>query len=143
MAVANQHTKSARSSDTTKQKLSHIGITKDQSSKWQRLADVPEEEFEERLKAPIPSTTSILQSSDVMEITKANGETTPMDPDALWLWGMLRDGQRLGIMERDPAELVPELPVVLQNHISTTVPEFARWLNAFDMSNQEWSRNNG
>jgi hypothetical protein len=41
------------SQDTTP-KLSDLGISKDQSSKWQQLADVPEADFEaaSRLVAP-------------------------------------------------------------------------------------------
>jgi hypothetical protein len=40
----------SQSSDTTvKTKLSDIGITKDQSSRWQKLAAMPEKQFEEKL----------------------------------------------------------------------------------------------
>ena len=35
--------------------LSEMGVTKDQSSKWQKLAAVPEDEFKEVLLQPQPA----------------------------------------------------------------------------------------
>jgi hypothetical protein len=39
--------------------LSDMGISYDQSAKWQRLADVPDDEFEAALVGPKPSTAGI------------------------------------------------------------------------------------
>ena len=54
------HKKSYRSNDATgrTQTLSDLGITKDHSSQWQQLADVPEEVFERELAEPSAPTTS-------------------------------------------------------------------------------------
>jgi len=43
--------------------LSDMGITKDQSSKWQKLAAIPDNEFEEAVSLPgsKPSTSHILK----------------------------------------------------------------------------------
>ncbi len=42
----------SKSCDTTLiSHLGDLGISKDQSSKWQQLADIPEEQFESRLKS--------------------------------------------------------------------------------------------
>ena len=52
-----------QSIDTTgsTQTLADIGISKDQSSKWQQLAELPEEDFDEYLDQPgIPSTSGAL-----------------------------------------------------------------------------------
>ena len=61
-AKGNQHT-SARSCRSTEQNtLADMGISKDQFSRWQQLADVPEPDFEHALAAPDkPSTTGILR----------------------------------------------------------------------------------
>ena len=46
-AKGNRYVNSARSNGTTKQKtLAKLGISKDQSSQWQKLAAVADEEFE-------------------------------------------------------------------------------------------------
>lgn len=44
-----------------KPNLAELGITKDQSSKFQQLADVPEKELEEAIADPeeLPSTQSV------------------------------------------------------------------------------------
>ena len=48
-------------------KLADHGISRDQSSKWQKLADVPEDDFEEALSDPrrTPSTANIVNRSAV------------------------------------------------------------------------------
>ena len=50
-AKGNQHT--ARSRDTTKHPtLADQGITKDQSADWQKMGEIPDDEFEEALAGP-------------------------------------------------------------------------------------------
>jgi hypothetical protein len=55
-----------QSPDTTAEKtLADLGISKDQSSKWQQLAAVPKDEFEAALAGPDkPTTTGILKQRD-------------------------------------------------------------------------------
>ena len=55
-AKGNQY--SAMSNGTTKQKLSDMGVTRDQSSKWQKIANIPEEKFENYLAVQKELTTS-------------------------------------------------------------------------------------
>jgi hypothetical protein len=79
-----------------------LGITHKQSSKWQKLADVPEAEFEKALAGDKPSTSGIIKSAEPEKVK-------PMNPAALWLWGHLRAFEREGILERDPEEIRGEL----------------------------------
>jgi hypothetical protein len=51
-----------RSSETTASALSDLGVSKYQSSKWQQLADVPDDDFEAALAEPAkPTTTGTLE----------------------------------------------------------------------------------
>jgi hypothetical protein len=61
-----------RSSDTTASPatLSDLGITQNQSSQWQKLAAVPEPEFEAALAAPGKPTTR-REGGDVFLLTTA------------------------------------------------------------------------
>ena len=81
------------------------GISDTQAKRWQKLADVPEKEFESALKDPEkkPSTAGIIN------IRKANGERTPMHPDALWVWGRLRDFEQKKITPEMSSKLLNEM----------------------------------
>jgi len=57
----NQHAPGV-SSETTHQTLSGLGISRDQSSKWQQLADIPDETFEQEVRQPDASTASMLRN---------------------------------------------------------------------------------
>ncbi len=65
--------------------LVDLGITRDQSSRYRRLAAVPEPAFEAALAAPGRVTTG--------GIIAAQSEPTvnAVDDRALWLWGRLKD----------------------------------------------------
>src|SRR4051794_37912987 len=61
--------------------LADLGISKPQSSRWQKLAGIPEDDFEASLAAPgKPSTTGIIAEH-------AEPSRSPVLPNALWLWG--------------------------------------------------------
>ena len=76
----------SKSSGTT---LIDMGINKDQSSKWQKMAAIPQEEREGYLSQPgIPSTEGMIRAHELKQ------NPPPVMPDfsekALWIWGKLR-----------------------------------------------------
>ena len=89
-----------RSTDTTNSRtLKELGVTKDQSSNWQKLAAVPQEQFDAALgdKTVKPTTTSIIRAN-----AEPKPKVTPVDEDALWLWGRLCEFKRNGILREGP-----------------------------------------
>ncbi len=102
--------------------LSDLGITKDQSSKWQRLAAVPEREFEDAVSQPgIKPTTS--------HILSPKQEPPPrMDSLALWFWGRLLDMERNGLFERSAGSLLNEMTDAMQQDADRLIPKLKRWL---------------
>lgn len=83
-----------RSKETTgfpQRTLSDLGISKDQSSQWQKLAKIPEDEFEEAVRAERPSTSGIIAASAPRPEPKKNA----VDDHALWFWGRLLDIERV------------------------------------------------
>ncbi len=113
-----------RSNDTTNfdkpKTLEELGISRDQSSKWQKLAGVPEEEFEAALAGPgKPSTSGIISDRPRQE---------PMDPQALWVWGRLRDFERVGLLEKDPQAFLPEMTEPMQADVRRLVRPVTDWL---------------
>ena len=77
---SNQYGKVERSSDSTDPKtLEQLGISKYQSSQWQQLADVPEDEFEAAVtsREQKPTTTGILRKAEEALELKSEPEPEP------------------------------------------------------------------
>ena len=111
----------AASAFTDAPTLADLGLTRKQSSKWQQLADVPQEAFEAALSGPDkPSAGGIL--------AKKKPKGRPMDPHALWLWGRLRDFERDGILNRSQVELLKEMTEGMRADVQRLAPIVANWL---------------
>lgn len=101
--------------------LNDLGISRDQSSKWQQLADVPEDQFEAALAAPKkPSTTGIL--------AEAKPKQKPMNPHALWLWGRLRDFEQQGLLLEPAERVVGAMTDAMQADVRRLAPIVSAWL---------------
>jgi hypothetical protein len=107
-------------------KLADYGLTNDQSSQFQRLADVPKDLFELELAKPnAPSAATIIAAAD-----PAKPATQPKFTSAsLWLHGTLRDFKEQGWLERDPIEVMDEhMTDGMRQEIRRLAPEVAAWL---------------
>ena len=114
-----------RSNDATTESprtLSDLGITKDQSSKWQKLAAVPEAEFEAAVSQPgiKPSTHHIL--------TPKEDPPPRMDAVALWFWGRLLDMERNNLFSRSAESLISEMTEAMQQDAHRLLPKLRSWL---------------
>jgi hypothetical protein len=119
-----QGAKFVRSTGATAQKtLADLGISKDQSSRWQRLADIPERSFEDAIGAGA-STSAIIAREPVH----------PVEREALWLWGRLRDFEKGDVstpvlLERSPADVLKTLPDYMLEDVHSLAPRIAAWLS--------------
>lgn len=106
--------------------LSGIGITRDQSSKWQQLAAIPKAEFERAVtgSGPKPSTEGLVNAQKL----KADPPAARMDPDALWFWGRLRDFERSDLFSRDPNDLIEAMTDSMRDDVSRIRPRLLSWL---------------
>jgi hypothetical protein len=102
-------------------KLSDLGITKTQSSRWQALAAVPKNDFETALKGPNKPTTT----GFIPKVVK------PIDPKALWLWGRMLDFERDGFLNSEPQSLHDEMSPAMQDDMRRLLPLVAGFLNEY------------
>ncbi len=82
-----------------------MGISYDQSSQWQKLAKVPDDEFEDSVRAERPSTSAIIAASAPKPEPKKNA----VCDHALWLWGRLNDIERDGLLDEDSNTLLAQM----------------------------------
>ena len=116
-----------------KKTVADLGLTYDQSSNWQQLADIPEQEFEDELSIPgtKPTTEGLLSKRKKKEPVK------PIDVKALNTWGRIVDFERLGLLESDPKYLLNEMTEPMREDVARLVPFLVEWLRRFQVTSGE------
>jgi hypothetical protein len=114
-----------RSHDATGLTLRQLGISRTQSSRWQQLAEVPEEEFEAAVAGGDATTTGIVET----HLQHRNGPTTEvLDLNAGWLWRQLLEFDRRGLLATDPSDLLTRMPVQMKIETLERAAQVAAWL---------------
>jgi hypothetical protein len=97
------------------------GVSAKQAQNWQKLAEVPDADFEVALQADRPTTSGIIAAHTAPKQRQ-------MDDRALWLWGRLQDFERMGVLAADPPEMVAEMFEHMQETTKALAPRVAEWL---------------
>lgn len=137
-AEAGTNRGTTRSDDpTASQTLRDLGISKQQSSNWQRLADVPKEEFEAALTDPVqkPTTAGIIRAAAEPPPTPP-GHVQPFSPrptrvedDAVWICGRLGDFERDGVLKKDPDSVLLTMTAAMLEDVEDYAPKVADWIS--------------
>ena len=92
--------------------LADMGITKDQSSKWQQLAKVSEKEFEEAIAKPAfndDGTRNKISTNKILNPDFPTEQKPKMNEHALWWWGTLNRLDKDGRFDLSVDELLSEM----------------------------------
>lgn len=75
--------------------LSETGVSSQAASRYQALAAVPQETFDEAIRDPVatPTVRALVEN--------ARNPVPQLPTDVLWLWGRMRDFERDGYFTRD------------------------------------------
>ena len=117
-------TRATRDRVSTKAEQLHAaGVTPRQAKSWEKLAAVPEKEFEMALEDQTakPTTNGIIKAN-------ATPKRDPVSIEALWLWGRLRDFQRDGLLNKTPLEIMATMTPAMRDEVHTLAPRVAAWL---------------
>lgn len=106
--------------------LAEMGVSKKQSHEWQKLAAVPEREFEEALTLTghKPSARHI--------INKPEPEPKRMDKSALWFWGRLRDMREMNLLDTDINDILSEWTDAMREDAESIIPKLKRWVSNYE-----------
>jgi hypothetical protein len=104
--------------------LSGLGISRDQSSQWQKLAEIPKKQFDEALANPhvIPSTEGVLEA--VAPPFKM--PPCKYDVDALLAHGRIMDFKEM--MTRPAGELFALMRDYQRDEVAALIPSVIAWL---------------
>jgi|SRR5882672_961534 len=103
-------------------KLHDAGISPRQAKAWEKLAAVPDQQFEAALNsATKPTTNGIIASA-------TPPKQNLVDEKALWLWGRLRDFERDAPLDRSPCDLFETMTGAMRSDVIRLAPLIAAWL---------------
>jgi hypothetical protein len=102
--------------------LQELGVSKRQSADWQKLADVPDEEFDAALadKTARPTTNGIIRATTPPKVT-------PVSEEALWLWARLCDFGSDEWLAKSPADVMSTMTAEMKDDVHRLAPCVAAW----------------
>jgi hypothetical protein len=105
--------------------LPELGISRDQCSQWQQLAAIPEDEFEETLaREDKPSTEGMVNARILRKAPKPH-----IDPDALWVWGRLKEFEQLIERIPDPKSVRREMTNFMREDTERISGKLSAWIS--------------
>jgi hypothetical protein len=144
--------KAAMSSNGTRQKppegdapspyaeaLQQTGISRQAAHRYQALANVPQETFEQAISAPDKSSPAEIIAKDkaMRAVDAAANPAHRMPSDSLWIWGRLRDLERGDYFSKNPEKLLAPMTEPMQADMLRLLPPAIKFLSALKGASRE------
>lgn len=110
--------------------LADLGINKMQSSRYQALANIPEDIFEQHLADPVvkPSTVGLITRAKEAPITQPPIDATPqIERHVLRFWGLLREIERDGFLGQPLSHFDGTMTDAMRADIYRLIPAIRDW----------------
>ena len=106
--------------------LSDLGITRDQSSQWQKLGALSQNDFDLAIGTSVkpPSTKGVLRAA----VDDGPLPRCVVSKDALRLWGRLSEFGSEEWLAKSPAEVMSTMTSEMKDDVHRLAPRFAKWL---------------
>jgi hypothetical protein len=118
-----------RSEKSKAEALTAAGITTEQASRWERLASVPDADFEAALAdtSQKPSTTGLIRKTTIVDMPKVSA-------DALWIWGKVRAFDERNFSAKSTSVIKGEMAFTMINDMVRILPSMIKWLKELNRS---------
>lgn len=93
------------------------------AQRWQELATVPKDVFEKHLGEPLAIPTA----SKILADAKSVPTGPRMNDTSLWIWGRLRDFERMRCVDVDANEIFDGMTDTMQADVRRILPSFLDW----------------
>jgi hypothetical protein len=111
---------------TKQEALEAAGVSVNQAHRWEKLADIPEDQFEASLVSERPTTKGIIAAHE------PKPPVTPVSDKALWLWGTLRDFVRCDCLAQDPRTITETMTAPMRADVLSLTPVVMEWLSKLE-----------
>jgi hypothetical protein len=118
--------------------LANLGLSRKQSSDWQKMAPIPDEEFDAMLDVPKHRTTAGMiraheerkkqNAAARTEKDSALTEVLESSSDANWVWGRICDFGQHGCLKGDPRLIASAMDKTMRKDVKRIVPKLVSWL---------------
>jgi len=128
------------------QALADTGTSPQAASRYQALASVPDEVFQEALSNPVvaPTIRGLIEkprqpahptARDVVE--QARAPEPKMPDDSLWLWGRMRDFERDGFFRKNSDKLISALTETMRADVARIAPLMVDFFTQIESATHE------
>jgi hypothetical protein len=112
--------------------LREAGISSRQASEWERLADIPDTQFEAALaQSEIPTTGGVIAAAAAPAATRA------ISKPAMKLWSWVKALKNEGYLDRDPDQLMKTMSGEMLDDMHTMAPKIAMWFGRIGKLNAQ------
>lgn len=116
--------------------LAEQGMSRQQASRYQALANIPEPVFEQALSGPEKATTTgmLKQAQEARAQVRDPAPKPRVSEAALWLWGTLRDFENDGYLSRSLAPVLTDMTDAMRADVKRLAPHVIAALSSLEQS---------